>query len=63
MGWGSGAGKREVLDPAAGPPTSISAGYNPFDGRYVLIDVSGLAHKAAKKQPRPEARERCTNRT
>ena len=57
MGWGSGKAKQEILDVAVGPIVSIDAGYNPFDGRYVLIDISGLAHKAAKKQPRQVARE------
>ena len=47
IGWGSGAAKREILDPAAGAVGSITTGYNPFEGRHVLIDISGLAHIAA----------------
>ena len=49
IGWGSGAAKREILDPAAGAVGSITTvhGYNPYEGRHVLIDISGLAHIAA----------------
>ena len=50
MGWGSGKGKADVLDKAAGDVVQIDDGYNPFSGRHVLIDVSRLAHKAAKNQ-------------
>lgn len=38
-----------ILDPAAGAVGSITTvhGYNPYEGRHVLIDISGLAHIAA----------------
>ena len=48
MGWGSGNGKAEVLNHAAGDVVACGAnGAHPFAGKHVLIDVSGLAHKAA----------------
>ena len=50
MGWGSGNGKAEVLNHAAGDVVVCGDnGAHPFAGKHVLIDVSGLAHKAAKK--------------
>jgi exonuclease 1 len=57
MGWGSGQAKRAILDVAAGPVLSFEDDYNPYDGKFVLIDVSGLAHKASKKQPKQVVRE------
>lgn len=49
MGWGSGNGKAEVLNPAAGDPIICGgADEHPFNGKLVLIDVSGLGHKASK---------------
>ena len=49
MGWGNGAGKREVLDPAGGGLRSCDSDGSPFEGKDVLIDVSGVAHKASKR--------------
>ena len=52
MGWGSGNGKGEVLNPAAGEPTVCgSAAEHPFNGKLVLIDVSGLGHKVEGCHP------------
>ena len=49
MGWGSGNGKGEVINPAAGDPTICgSSDEHPFKGKLVLVDVSGLGHKASK---------------
>ena len=62
MGWGSGAALKEVLKPATGDVVHIDAGYNPFAGRKVLIDISGLAHKASKKQARQVALEGTSQR-
>ena len=50
MGWGSGSGKGEVLNAAVGDAIICgSNGDHPFRNKLVFIDVSGLAHKAAKK--------------
>ena len=50
MGWGSGNGKAEVLNAAAGEPVICgSDDAHPFSGKSVLIDISGLAHKASKR--------------
>jgi exonuclease-1 len=50
MGWGSGKGKAEILNVAAGDVIVCGAdGDHPFNGKVVLIDVSGLAHKGAKR--------------
>ena len=58
MGWGSGNGKAEVLNPASGDLIACgSDGDHPFAGKLVFIDVSGLAHKAAKKDSVVVARE------
>ena len=56
MGWGSGAGKGKILAPAAGDLVHVSV-RNPFDSRMVLTDISGLAHRASKKQPKQVAQE------
>ena len=60
MGWGSGSGKAEILNPAVGDPIicgSTSSGDHPFNGKIVFIDVSGLAHKASKKDATTVVRE------
>ena len=57
MGWGGGSGKKQVLDPASGGLRSASEDGSPFKDRFVLIDISGLAHRAAKQQPVTVARE------
>ena len=44
MGWGSGSGKKEVLDPAAGELMTLGDTQAPFVGKTVLIDLSGWAH-------------------
>ncbi|EOD40309.1 hypothetical protein EMIHUDRAFT_222732 [Emiliania huxleyi CCMP1516] len=61
MGWGSGAGKGKILAPAAGDLVHVSA-HNPFDGKMVLTDISGLAHRASKKQPKQVAQEGISQR-
>ena len=61
MGWGSGKGKAEVLVPAA--EVAIANNDDPhafvasFADKIVLIDVSGIAHMASKKQPHLVVRE------
>jgi hypothetical protein len=58
MGWGNGSGKSEVLDPAGGDVIFCgSDGVHPFRGKQVFIDVSGLAHKASKKDAATVVRE------
>jgi hypothetical protein len=59
MGWGSGSGKAEVLNQAVGDPIVAfsSSDDHPFNGKLVFIDVSGLAHKASKKDPATVVRE------
>ena len=50
MGWGSGVGKKEVLNPASGDVVICgNSDEHPFHGKLVLIDVSGLGHKASKQ--------------
>ena len=49
MGWGSGDAKKAILNPASGGLRSCADGSSPFRGKDVLIDISGLAHKAAKR--------------
>ena len=49
MGWGAGTAKKEVLNPAAGEVVICgNSNEHPFHGKFVLIDVSGLGHKASK---------------
>ena len=49
MGWGTGVGKKEVLNPAAGDVVICgNSDEHPFHGKLVLIDVSGLGHRASK---------------
>jgi hypothetical protein len=49
MGWGAGTAKKEVLNPAAGEVVICgNSDEHPFHGKFVLIDVSGLGHKASK---------------
>ena len=58
MGWGSGSGKGEVLNAAVGD--AVIRGSNcdhPFRNKLVFIDVSGLAHKASKKDAASVVRE------
>jgi hypothetical protein len=56
MGWGSGNGKAEVLNPASGDLIACgSDGDHPFAGKLVFIDVSGLAHTHSKLEA--DARE------
>ena len=58
MGWGNGDGKKEVLDPAGGDVIFCgSDGEHPFRNKLVFIDVSGLAHKASKKDAATVVRE------
>ena len=59
MGWGSGCGKAEVLNAAVGDPIicGSSTEDHPFNGKLVFIDVSGLAHKASKKDAATVVRE------
>ena len=58
MGWGSGSGKSEVINAAVSDPVICgSGGDHPFDGKLVFIDVSGLAHKASKKDAMTVVRE------
>ena len=58
MGWGSGCGKGEVLNPAVGEPIICgSDSEHPFRNKLVFIDVSGLAHKASKKDAATVVRE------
>jgi len=53
MGWGGGCGKAEVINPAAGDCVACGVSeHHPFHGKTVLIDISGLAHKAAKRDAR-----------
>ena len=49
MGWGSGSGKKEVLDPAAGELVTLGDAPGPFVDKTVLIDFSGWAHIGAKR--------------
>ena len=63
MGWGNGSGKREVLDPAGGEVIVCgSDGEHAFKGKLVFIDVSGLAHKASKKDAATVVREGTSQR-
>ena len=49
MGWGAGTAKKEVLNPASGEVVICgNSDEHPFHGKFVLIDVSGLGHKASK---------------
>lgn len=58
MGWGSGCGKAEVINPAAGDCVACGVSeHHPFHGKTVLIDISGLAHKAAKRDARTVVRD------
>ena len=58
MGWGNSTGKKEVINQAVGEPTVCGTDdEHAFAGKLVLIDVSGLAHKASKKDPRVVARD------
>ena len=58
MGWGSGSGKKEVLNAAVGDPVICGSDEpHPFDGKLVFIDLSGLAHRASKKDPVAVVRE------
>ena len=50
MGWGSGSGKKEVLNAAVGETVICGSDEaHPFNGKLVFIDLSGLAHRASKK--------------
>ena len=49
MGWGAGAGKKEVLDPASGNLVQLGDAPAPFKGKLVLIDLSGWAHIGSKR--------------
>ena len=58
MGWGGGQGKKEVLDPASGGIIFCgSDGQSPFAGKFVFVDISGLAHKASKRDAATVVRE------
>ena len=58
MGWGSGSGKAEVLKAVSDPIVAFSSSDDhPFNGKLVFIDVSGLAHKASKKDAATIVRE------
>ena len=47
MGWDGG--KRLIIKPAAGPPKSFDAEPHHLQGRRLLVDVSGVLHKAARR--------------
>jgi exonuclease-1 len=58
MGWGNGSGKKEVINASVGDPVICGSDReHPFAGKLVFIDVSGLAHKASKKDARMVVRE------
>ena len=58
MGWGNGSGKKEVINASVGDPVVCGSDWeHPFAGKLVFIDVSGLAHKASKKDARMVVRE------
>ena len=52
MGWGAGNAKKEVLDVAGSGLLDANITGSPFFNKDVLIDVSGIAHKAAKRSPK-----------
>ena len=52
MGWGNGSGKKEVLDPAGSGIFPCEHDGSPFLNKDVLIDISGIAHKASKRSPK-----------
>ena len=49
MGWGSGNAKKEIIDVAGSGLLDSNLVGSPFLNKDVLIDVSGLAHKASKR--------------
>ena len=48
MGWGSGNGKKEVLNHAA-DLVELGDAPSAMKGKIVLVDVSGWAHIASKR--------------
>jgi hypothetical protein len=56
MGWGSGSGKKEVLDPAGGELVVLGDAPGPFVGKTVLVDLSGWAHIAISAQSEDQGR-------
>ena len=55
MGWGSGNAKKEIIDVAGSGILDIEDVGSPFANKDVLIDISGIAHKASKRGQREVA--------